>query len=77
MSQQCSIVIIAVPAYDPGRFVLIRADRPNTRRQYVWCGRSLGWLPFKTTSSAFFRFFASQQEAEKAADKYVTLSLLT
>jgi len=62
------------PDYAPGRFVLLRADSP-AQQWFVWCGRSLGWLPFDTTSNVFFRFFASTSEANEAADKWIDLPL--
>ena len=73
MPNRVSAVVIAEPEYARGQFVLIRADLPDTDRRFVWCGRSLGWLPFETTSRAFFRFFSSREAAEEAAEKYVTL----
>jgi hypothetical protein len=71
--QRSAIVFVCEPEYAPGQSVLIRMELSNLERQFVWCGRSLGWLPFETTSNAFFRFFASYDEAQEAADKYVTL----
>jgi len=76
MPKQLSTVILAEPEYAPGKTVLIRLDLlnpDNPDRQFIWCGRSLGWLPFKTTSNAFFCFFSSDDEAQEAADKYVSL----
>ena len=73
MSEHVAAVIICEPEYAPGQFVLLRVDPPDFTRQYAWCGRSMGWKPFKTTSNAFFQLFRSYQAAEEAADKYVTL----
>jgi len=72
MPEPLSIVILAEPEYAPGKTVLIRLDMLSDR-QFIWCGRSLGWLPFKTTSNAFFCFFSSDDAAQRAADKYVKL----
>lgn len=75
MPQSVSTVVVAEPEYAPGRFVLLRADLPDMDRWFVWCGRSLGWLPLKTTSSAYVHLFASEEEAFAASDKYITLPL--
>ena len=50
MSEHVAAVIICEPEYAPGQFVLLRVDPPDFTRQYAWCGRSMGWKPFKTTS---------------------------
>jgi len=73
MPNQVSAIVIAEPEYAPGKFVLIRVDQPHPDRRFIWCGRSMGWLPFKTTSNAFFRFFSSADEAQEAADQYINL----
>ena len=70
-----STVTLCEPEYAPGKLVLIRADFPDTDRQFVWCGRSLGWLPFKTTSNAYFHLFSSEAKAQKAANDYISLPL--
>jgi len=75
MSQSVSTVVVAEPRYAPGRFVLLRADLPDMDRGFVWCGRSLGWRPMETTSTAFVKLFPSEEKATEAADKYVTLPL--
>ena len=72
-TQNVFAVVICEPEYAPGQFVLFRVKPPNTDRKHVWCGRSMGWRPLKTTSNAFFRLFGSMRGAEKAADKYVNL----
>lgn len=68
-----SAVIIAEPEYAPGRFVLVRAELSAPDRRFVWCGQSMGWLPLLTTSNALFHFFASEDEARKAADRFISL----
>ena len=73
MSKHCSAVVIAEPEYAPGRFVLIRVEQSDPDRRFVWCGRSMGWLPFDTTSNAFFRSFSSKAAARKVADKFIGL----
>ena len=75
MSEHVSAVIICEPEYAPGQFVLLRVNAPYFTRQYAWCGRSMGWRPFKTTSNAYFKRFSSYEAAEEAADKYVNLPL--
>jgi len=70
-----SAILIVELECTPGRFVLMRTDWPGVARMFVWCGRSLGWRPLDTTSSAFFQYFCSKQEARKIADKYITLPL--
>jgi len=73
MPKSVSTVAVCEPEYAPGQFVLIRIDLPHADKQYVWCGRSMGWKPFKTTSNAFFCLFMSKEKALEAADKFVTL----
>ena len=73
--KQVSAVTIAEPEYALGRFVLLRFDFPYTDRTFAWCGRSMGWLPFKTTSNAFFHLFYSMEAAEKAVKKALTFPL--
>ncbi|MCX7428795.1 MAG: hypothetical protein NTW96_24610 [Planctomycetia bacterium] len=75
MPSKASIVTIAEPEYAPGKFVLLRLDHPHRDRWFVWCGRSMGWLPFKETSNAFFHRFPSTEAAEKAIKKALTLPL--
>ena len=72
MPKQISTVILAEPEYAPGKTVLIRLDLAS-EQHYAWCGRSLGWLPLLKTSNALFCFFSSDDEAQKAADKYIKL----
>jgi hypothetical protein len=73
MPDQVSAVIVAEPKYAPGKYVIFRADFQDPGQQFVWCGRSFGWLPFPKTSSAFYRFFSSPDEANEAAAKHITL----
>ena len=72
-----STVVFCEPEYAPGQFVLIRIDLPHTDKHFVWCGRSMGWKPLKTTSNAFFRLFPSMDAAQEAADKYINLPVQT
>lgn len=75
MPDQVSTVVIAQPDHAPGRFALLRAELPDLDHWFVWCGRSLGWLPLKTTSSVYVRLFSSWEEAQEAADEYITLPI--
>ena len=75
MSEHVSAVIICEPAYAAGQLVLFRVEPPDFERKHAWCGRSLGWRPAETTSNAFFRLFSSREEAQEAADEYITLPL--
>lgn len=75
MPPAVSTVTVCEPSWAPGRFVLIRVDAQDSRRQYAWCGRSMGWRPLKTTSNAYFHLFPSVKKGMKAADKYTKLSV--
>ena len=75
MSKPTTVVTFAEPEYAPGKVVLIRCDTPHLDRNFVWCGRSMGWMPMQQTSSAFFRLFDSEGAAAEAAQQYVTLPL--
>ena len=75
MPSKVSAIAIAKPEYAPGKYVLFRMDADKPNRAFVWCGRSMGWLPLTTTSNAFFAFFDSREAATEAADKWVTLPL--
>jgi hypothetical protein len=75
MSKQVSIVTAAEPPYAPGQFALVRVDHPDLDKPFVWCGRSMGWLPFLTTSTVFIKLYDSFSTAQTAAEKYVSLPL--
>jgi hypothetical protein len=72
--KQLSTVTIAELRAQPGRFVLVRTDFPDDRN-FLWCGRLYGWMPESDVSTLVQRSFLSQEEAEKAANKYVTWPL--
>ena len=75
MPKSTAVVTFAEPEYAPGKLVLIRFDMPHADRHFIWCGRSMGWMPFKETSNAFFHLFDSEEAAAEAAQQYVTLPL--
>jgi hypothetical protein len=56
----------------PG-FFLIRFDGMEIDAKYVWCGEELGWRPVEGTTPP--HSFATEEEAEKAAEKYGGLPL--
>lgn len=75
MSDQVSAVTIAEPKYAPGRYIIIRSDFPELDHKYVWCGRSLGWLPKNLTTRLYQESYRSVDEAAEVAERYITWPL--
>jgi hypothetical protein len=61
-----AVVIVAESPYTPGKFALLRCDPPNLGHWFIWCGRSMGWLPLKETRGIFVRLYKSEEAADKA-----------
>ena len=75
MSKHLAAVTIAEPSEARGQFFLIRTDFPEADRRFIWCGRSLGWLPANSTTRVYRHLYPSMQAAEKAAERYVSWPL--
>lgn len=74
MPQQLSTITIWRAADGPRRFILVRADFPDSDREYIWCGKA-GWQPWNTGTELLAKIFRSEAEAKQAAKKTTTYPL--
>ena len=50
----------------PGKIIILRNDFPSDTC-YVWCGRTMGWLPTGALAASHCVEYESMRKAHKAA----------